>query len=253
MTILGLLETDTLYDDLAADYGSYGHMFAHFFDHLNGGLQYRYYDVQKGELPQHIGECDAYLITGSKAAAYDALPWILELRKWIADFHQQGARLIGICFGHQIISHSLGGIAAKSNKGWGVGVHSTSIILNSDDRSPNSDTGNVEAMISLLYSHQDQVQKLPPQAQLIASSNFCEYAAFKIDNRVLSFQGHPEFTPEYLQRLLQRRIKAIGENRYNEAMASLHQTTDEAQVGRLLLAFIHNGGRSGQSVTNSPE
>jgi GMP synthase-like glutamine amidotransferase len=231
LTTLGLLETDTLYDDLIPDYGSYGQMFAAFFDRLDGGLKYRYYQAKEGELPRAANECDAYLITGSKAGVYDSDPWIGGLQSWIADFHQQGAKLIGICFGHQIIAHSLGGRAAKSTKGWGVGVHPCELIdpINSAEQSE----------LNLLYSHQDQVETLPPNAQLIASSDFCQYAAFKIDHRVLSFQGHPEFTPEYLQRLLTRRIDAIGETRFARAMASLTEVTDEPQVGQQLLDFIY--------------
>ncbi len=231
MTTLGLLETDTLYDDLIPDYGSYGQMFAAFFDHLDGGLQYRYYQVKEGELPETINECDAYLITGSKAGVYDSDSWISHLQSWIVDFHQQNAKLIGICFGHQIIAHSLGGRAAKSPRGWGVGVHTCELI---DPLKPTK-----QSELSMLYSHQDQVQVLPPSAQLLASSDFCPYAAFKIDHRVLSFQGHPEFTPEYLQRLLTRRIDAIGEARFAEAMVSLTKMTDEARVGQQLLDFIY--------------
>ncbi len=216
-------------------------MFAAFFTNLDSDLQYRYYQVKQGELPSAADECDAYLITGSKAGVYDTDPWIASLQTWIADFHQQNAKLIGICFGHQIMAHSLGGAAAKSPKGWGIGVHSTTHLTGDELNTDRIET-NLEdfkrSELSLLYSHQDQVQKLPPGAQLIARSDFCEYAAFKIDHRVLSFQGHPEFTPEYLQRLLHRRIDVIGQARYAKAMASLDKVTDEKAVGRQILEFV---------------
>ena len=251
MTILGLLETDTLYDDLIPDYGSYGQMFARFFDGLDGDpnnkLKYRYYQVQQGELPKDIAECDAYLITGSKAGVYDAIPWITSLQSWITDFHRQRAKLIGICFGHQILAHSLGGQAAKSGKGWGIGVHTTTLLVG-DSQIDNRVTSKGNhydndfikkgSPLRLLYSHQDQVLKLPTEAQLLAGSDFCQYAAFKIGERVLSFQGHPEFTPRYLQRLLGRRRSVIGEKVFSDAMASLDQDTDAEQVGHWLIGFI---------------
>jgi GMP synthase-like glutamine amidotransferase len=235
MAILGLLETDVLYDDLIPDYGSYGQMFADFFGKIDGSLTYRYYQVQQGELPQRAEECDAYLITGSKAAAYDATPWVAQLQNWIAEFHPRGARMIGICFGHQLIAHSLGGKAAISEKGWGVGVLTSHLVTNIGEpvRQPKSS-------LRLLHSHQDQVQKLPPTAQLLATSDFCPNAAFSIDSQVLSFQGHPEFTPQYLQRLLSRRRETIGEAVYSRAIATIHQPTDARLVGHWLLRFIHH-------------
>lgn len=228
MTRLGLLETDTLYDALIDDYGSYGKMFAAFLDRLGGQLSYRHYQVQAGELPQHIDECDAYLITGSKAGVYDPLPWIAALQNWIVDFHRQHARIIGICFGHQIIAHSLGGTAAKSDKGWGLGVlECNQTLLGSGPT------------VRLIHSHQDQVTTLPPSATRLAGSDFCPNAALSIDNRVLAFQGHPEFTPAYLLRLLAQRKGRIDSEVMVRALASLTKATDHERVGRYLLDFIY--------------
>lgn len=231
MALLGLLETDTLYDDLILDYGSYGQMFADFFNKLNGALDYRYYQVQDGELPQSPSECDAYLITGSKAGVYDNLPWIEPLQAWIRDFHAQKAKIIGICFGHQIIAHSLGGFAAKSDQGWGVGVLSTEQTFTANHPAYNS-------ALRLIHSHQDQVIKLPASATRRAGSAFCPNAAMSIDDTVLTFQAHPEFSPVYLQRLLERRKEKIGLERFQQALASLAQPTDHEWVGRYLLDFI---------------
>ena len=227
MTRLGLLETDTLYDGLIDDYGSYGKMFARFFDALDGRLMYRHYQVQSGDLPQHPNECDAYLITGSKAGVYDSLPWIAALQNWIVDFHRQGACIIGICFGHQIIAHSLGGYAAKSDKGWGLGVLSCEQDLAQDS-----------AKLHLIHSHQDQVLSLPPGAIRLASSDFCPNAAFALGNNILAFQGHPEFTAAYLQRLLAHRKGRIDSKVRERAIASLSTATSHEQVGQYLLNFI---------------
>jgi len=232
MALLGLLETDTLYDALIDDYGSYGKMFAGFFDALGGQLSYRYYQVQAGELPQHPDECDAYLITGSKAGVYDPLPWIAALQNWIVDFHHRRAPIIGICFGHQIIAHSLGGFAAKSDKGWGLGV------LNC-----NQTLSGRESPLRLIHSHQDQVITLPPSATRLAGCEFCPNAALEIDNSVLTFQGHPEFTPAYLQRLLVQRKGRIDSEVMERALASLATATDHERVGRYLLDFIYRKER----------
>ncbi len=238
MAKLGLLETDTLYPELLPDYGSYGRMFARFFSELDRDLRYRYYQVQEGELPHRPDECDAFLITGSKAGVYDNLPWIAPLQSWIRNSHKRGAKIIGICFGHQIVAHSLGGHAGKSPKGWGLGLHRTKIapaqLKHFQERLSKPH------QLGLLHSHQDQVERLPIGAELLAGSDFCPHAAYRIDHRVMSFQGHPEFTPVYLLRLLQRRINVIGRENYEVAIASLEQANDADAVGRLLLDFIYS-------------
>ena len=234
MNRLGLLETDILDADLAAEFDSYGRMFARYFDRLGGGLAYRHYQVQTGELPRDLGECDAYLITGSRAGVYDELHWLPPLRAWLRDFHARGARIIGICFGHQLIADTLGGRAGKSPNGWGVGVRTERIDAS---RWPEH-LGAPSATLKLLYSHQDQVLVPPPQAVSLAGSDFCPYAALAIGGNILSFQGHPEFTPDYLRRLMARRHELLGEACYRAALDSLDQPTDEAIVGRWLLEFI---------------
>ncbi len=150
------------------------------------------------------------------------------MQNWIVDFHHQRARIIGICFGHQIIAHSLGGFAAKSEKGWGLGVLSCEQNLSGD-----------ASKLRLIHSHQDQVLKLPPNATRLAGCKFCPNAALAIDQRVLTFQGHPEFSPSYLRRLLARRKGIIGDEYIEKALASLATPTDHEQVGHYLLEFIY--------------
>lgn len=50
--------------------------------------------------------------------------------------------------------------------------------------------------LTLLISHQDQVTALPENATVLASSEFCPFAAYHINDQVLCFQGHPEFIHE---------------------------------------------------------
>lgn len=237
-TRLGLLETDILDPDLAAEFGSYGRMFARYFDDLGGNLDYRHYQVQAGELPRDPGECDAYLITGSRAGVYDELDWLPPLRAWLRDFHAQGARILGICFGHQFIADTLGGRAEKSAKGWGVGVRTERVDTARWPAHLGTLAATLPATLSLLYSHQDQVTTPPSGAITLAGSDFCPHVALAIGGNILSLQGHPEFTRDYLRHLLARRREHLGETRYRAALDSLDQPTDEAAVGRWLLDFI---------------
>ena len=233
MMRIGLLETDILYDDLVKDYGSYGLMFEKYFTQLDSSeLEFVYYQVQQGELPIFLDECDAYVITGSKAGAYEDHAWIGPLSDWIIAADQAKAKVLGICFGHQLIAQALGGIVEMSDKGWGVGVRS---LLTVSD-SPFSQS--LPKYLDLIYSHKDQVTKLPAIARNFLSDDFCPYAGFTMGEHIVTFQGHPEFSAVYSERLLIRRAKEIGEPVYSTGINSLRQSTDANYIGRLILDFL---------------
>ncbi len=229
---LGLLETDVLYPDLIDDFVSYGSMFRKLFMQRCPQLTFRHYQVTEGVLPEQADECDVYLITGSKAGVYDPLPWLPMLRDWIQQAYPQGIPMLGICFGHQMLAHSLGGHAEKSSKGWGVGNQTMQV-----EHLPDYVEDQV-ASYRLIYSHQDQVMTLPSDATRLAGNGFCPNASWFIGNQVLSFQGHPEFDAEYFRRLIQRRASHIGEERLQQALDQIEQGNDSDRVIDWLLAFI---------------
>jgi len=229
---IGVLETDTLEHDIKNKYGSYAEMFQQLFLSINNKLEFNIYQVIEEIYPENIDECDAYLITGSKFSAYEDSPWIKKLSQFIISLAKQRKKLIGICFGHQIIAHALGGLTEKSNKGWGVG----NII--SDIEKTQAWMGGEKKQFSLLVSHQDQVTKLPATAKRIASNAFCLNTSFQIDNHILTFQGHPEFSNDYLRYLMKKRRKLIGNESYNRALSSLDQDQDSLLVAQWIINFI---------------
>jgi GMP synthase-like glutamine amidotransferase len=95
--------------------------YVRFFESVEAPFDYRGFEVAQGELPASPDVCDAYVITGSPRGVYDDDPWIAELSVFIREAYGAGKKLIGICFGHQILAHALGGQVEKSEKGLGLG------------------------------------------------------------------------------------------------------------------------------------
>ena len=239
--ILGILDCDDLSPELRGDYHCYTCMFKTLFtpifetgDHSERTIEYRRYDVQKDVFPTELNECDAYLITGSKTGVYDDKPWILNLKTFIQKAYAEAIKLVGLCFGHQVLAEALGGKAEKSDKGWGVGAMTSQSVEQARWMPEKLDE------ICLLYSHQDQVTHLPPKAKVLFSSEFCQFAAFYIPNTVLAFQGHPEFTIDYSHRLMFLRQERYAEGQYQQAVKSLEQPLHSELLGRWIINFIYD-------------
>ena len=233
---IGILEADTLEPDIKEKYGSYAEMFQRLLLSVDDQLEIKVYPVIEGKYPENMDECDAYLITGSKFSAYDNEPWIKQLRDYILALHKHRSKLIGICFGHQIIALSLGGLTKKSEKGWAVGNSLSKI--KKEKPWMGDEMADAKKQFALLVSHQDQVISLPAQAELIASNAFCPNASFQIANHILCFQGHPEFSADYLSYLMNKRRDSIGEEKCKKAMDSLEIDQDALLVAGWIVNFI---------------
>jgi len=92
--------------------------------------------------------------------------------------------------------------------------------------------------LTLLISHQDQVTQLPENATVIASSDFCPYAAYHIGDQVLCFQGHPEFIHDYSRALLELRQQHLGPEVYSKGVASLDQQHQGTTVAEWMMRFV---------------
>ena len=221
---LAILETGRPPGDLPENYGDYPTMFERL---LGPEFDIESFDVAAGELPDP-GAHDAYLITGSPAGVYDPLPWIEPLQEFIRSAGDR--KMVGVCFGHQIMSEALGGHVEKSDKGWGAGLHHYAIVR----REPWMD-GEVE--VAVPASHQDQVVVQPPNTEVVASSDFTPYAALAwTDRPAISFQFHPEFAPSFARALIEKRYDIVPNP--GAAVASLDAPNDNDRVAAWIRSFL---------------
>ena len=178
---LGILKTDAVRPEWVPEFGEYPDMFAELLAAEDPTMSFAVYDVEEGEYPAEIDEVDAYLITGSKSSVYEDKPWIHALIDFVRELHARRKKIVGICFGHQLVAQALGGKTEKSPKGWGVGLQKYAF-----NQSPEwHDQG--EAGFHILASHQDQVVELAEGAEVLAGSDFCENAVCQLGDHILTF------------------------------------------------------------------
>jgi GMP synthase-like glutamine amidotransferase len=221
---LAILETGYPPGNLADRFGSYPEMFAKL---LGDGFEIEPFDVQAGRLPDANAH-GAVLITGSPAGVYDPLPWIAPLSEFIRAADK--SKMVGVCFGHQVMAEALGGHVEKSEKGWGAGLHHYSVV----HAEPWIDR---DGEIAIAASHQDQVVNQPPHTEVVALSDFTPFAALAwTDRPAISFQFHPEFSPDFAKALIEKRYDDVSDP--DGAIASLDAPNDSARVGGWIRRFL---------------
>ena len=131
---IAVLECGTPPPKVKAEYRGYGGLFNYLLgagaDALShpgltssSGLKVSAYDVVKAQTYPALDDIDAILMTGSKYNAFDNDPWILKLVEYTKEvLDQRRVRIIGVCFGHQIVGRAMGVKVGRSEKGWETSV-----------------------------------------------------------------------------------------------------------------------------------
>ena len=188
--------------------------------------------------PNHPDDYDGYLISGSAYGVYDDAPFISRLIDLIQKIHQAKKPLFGVCFGHQIIAHALGGKAQKWHKGWVLGTTEVRLTKLPDWVEEKDWIDAKDNTINLIHVHQDQVTKLPRGAKLIGTANPCKNAAYIIGDTVFAVQGHPEFDAPYTDALVGLLADRAGESAVKAARESLSTPHDGMRIANWILAFF---------------
>jgi GMP synthase-like glutamine amidotransferase len=236
---IGILQTDSVKPELALRHGDYPDMFRSLLADPEVSAAgwpvpaFLDIDARQQDFPDPRA-CDAYLVTGSRHSVYDDLPWIASLADFVADVLAQRRRVVGICFGHQLIAHHFGGETRAADGGWCVGMQPAQVVDRACWMDPPADA------FKLLVSHRDQVVRLPPGARVFAVSRQCPLAGFVLGD-ALTFQGHPEFSCGYAGELMDTRRHELGEVLLRAGKATLSQDSDARLVARWMLNFMRRG------------
>ena len=215
MTI-GLLVCDEVRPEYRAEFKDYPDMFQTLFPDYD----FKLYRAFKGELPENVNECNCYMATGSSHSVYEDVDWIKRTKTFIKEIYEGDGYFVGYCFGHQLMAEALGGKVAKSDMGWCVGVHEFKILRIKQWMRP------AKTKFNILMMCQDQVMQLPRRAIRLASSEDCPNAILQVGSRMLSFQGHPEFSKVYNKTLMEARVERMGKEVVEKGMASLEKSVD---------------------------
>jgi GMP synthase-like glutamine amidotransferase len=210
---IGLLQADWVNAEFIAKHGDLPDMFAAYLG--ADAVRIDVFEAYKNQFPDRSYRCDVFAITGSRFSANGDEDWIATLRDFIRSADQGPAKVIGFCFGHQIIAQALGGRVMRLPSGWNVGVRKLHISKPAPWMEP------FRPALDLIFNHSEQVVELPRSAQLLAGDRHCPAQMFSLGRTYLGIQAHPEYTTAYQEDLMsvaaglsqEKRSDAVGRNR----------------------------------------
>lgn len=208
----------------------------------NAGYEgdFKVYDVIKSQYPteEELAQLKGIWITGSVDDAFGDVPWINELCDYLYKLYttHPGIRIVGICFGHQIIGRVFGCGVGRNPKGWEFGTYPVEVSKDSDVQELFE---QVKGSFKIVEVHQDIVFDIPRGFKSIGSTQLAPVQGLYQRDRVLTFQGHPEFTLAFLVDLLDARSKA---GKFTDEQVKRFETRLIADQGveitRVILKFL---------------
>ncbi|CEJ89958.1 hypothetical protein VHEMI05773 [[Torrubiella] hemipterigena] len=184
----------------------------------------------------NLDNIDAILISGSKHTAYHDDAWILNLVEFTKKaLATKRVKVIGVCFGHQLLARVLGAPVVKNKKGWEVSV----MPIHCTDKGKEifgRDILNIEQMYS------DIVYEVPEGSTVLASNDMCPIQALYSEGSYISIQGHPEFTGEIMDEILtNRRGVLFTDEMSDDGMRRAHLEQDGAIIAKGFIRFLRQG------------
>jgi GMP synthase (glutamine-hydrolysing) len=162
--------------------------------------------VQEGEELPDPGAVSAVVLTGSSAMVSAREAWSERAAAWLREVVAAGTPVLGICYGHQLLAHALGGRVAPNPRGREIGTVEVEALPAARD---DALLGALPARLTVQATHLESVLELPAGARRLAASRGDAHQAFSVGPRAWGVQFHPEFDAGVIRGYLEARREIL--------------------------------------------
>lgn len=204
MRPIAIAKSGTTVPEVAAKRGD-------FEDWITAGLgvdrtRIRVVRVDRGAALPEPAELAGVVVTGSSAMVSDREEWSEVTASWLVRAVAAKTPILGICYGHQLLAHALGGRVARNPYGREIGTVDVSLT----DAAPDDALlAAFPSEFSAQASHVEAVLDLPDDATLLASTSLDPNHAFHVGGKAWGIQFHPEFDADIVRGYLDARRGVI--------------------------------------------
>jgi GMP synthase (glutamine-hydrolysing) len=199
-----LIKTGGTIPEIRQQYGDFEKWFA---DGL-GVSSVQQVDVFRNQPLPSLEETSAVVISGSAAMVSHREDWSEATAQWLKQAVEAGLPVLGVCYGHQLLAHALGGKVGLNPNGRQIGtVPTKSLDLATNDPL----LGHLPIEFSSQTSHSESVLELPPNAVRLATSPLDDNFAIRFSEKAWGVQYHPEFSGPIMSKYIKYRSDALRE------------------------------------------
>ena len=199
-------------------------------------------NAERGDALPPAAGLAGVIVTGSAAFVTERAEWSERTAGWIREVVQDGTPLLGICYGHQLLAHALGGEVDYNP----AGRESGTVFI--DLHPPAFEDPLFAAMPPRFAAHATHLQTVirPPQgATVLARSEQDGCHAFRWGQQAWGVQFHPEFATHHMRGYVRARADCL--RNHGRCPHTVEREVSAApQARRLLRRFVQQArGQAG--------
>jgi len=134
-------------------------------------------------------------------------PWLAPTRALVAQALEQGAPVLGICLGGQLLAQVAGGTVEGRR---GEPEFGSTPLTVRPEAEADPVFGQLPGRVTAIERHVDAITALPPGAAWLMESERCPYQAFRVGDRAWGVQFHPEVGADQVRSWDPERLRAHG-------------------------------------------
>jgi GMP synthase (glutamine-hydrolysing) len=167
------------------------------------------------------------IVTGSSSMVTDRHSWSERTAEWLRDRLDAGMPVLGICYGHQLLAHTLGGEVDYNPQGREMGTVAVDLHPHAGE---DPLFGPLPARFPVQVSHLQSVLRPPTGATVLARSDQDACQAFRWRDHAWGLQFHPEFSVDHMRGYVHARRDALQrEGQCHQRMAKDVKPTPQAR------------------------
>ena len=197
-----LVKTGGTIPETRDEFGDFEHWFARGLG-LAGLEQVNVFENDR--LPEGF-DYRGIVVTGSASMVSHREEWSERTGEWLARAVGAGVPVLGVCYGHQLLAHALGGVVGPNPRGRQIGTTPIELL---PAAASDPLMCHLPQSLTAQTTHVESVHQLPPGAVRLATSPRDDNHAFRYGDRVWGVQFHPEFGADVMRGYIKARSEVI--------------------------------------------